>query len=437
MLALGELDSSLTSFVASGRVWLYAGFLAIVFAFLAVDLGLFNRKARVVGAPRALAFTGATVVMALGFAAFIYWAYQRDWLGIAGPRHGEGEDASIQFITGWLVEYSLSLDNVLVIAIIFQHFRVPREQQHRVLFWGVLGALFFRGVLIGAGALLVQSFSWILYVFGAILLVTAIKLIIGGGSPPDPSRTIAARIARRLFPLSAAYDGEHFFTRTAPEHPGRLAMTPLFLVLCVIETTDIVFAVDSIPAVFAVTTDPFLVFTSNVLAILGLRSLYFALEAVINRFRYLKASLVIVLGFIGLKMLLSAVVHIEPVHSLIVVTFTLTVGVAASIVRNRLEGLEARLSPADLAGTARIALRRARRTFLLLLGATGAACALIAAFAPGIQWTAVVIGGAALVVAEAVWAAVLLKGMRLRAEEFAKRVGAPSGKAEPEHGAAL
>ncbi len=427
MLAMIEAPAAPLSFFESGRVWLYAGFMLIVFAFLAVDLGIFNRKARVIGARRALGFTVATIVMALSFAGFVYWAYQRDWLGIAGPRTGEAQDAAVRFITAWLVEYSLSLDNILVIAIIFQHFRVPREYQHRVLLWGVLGALFFRGVMIGAGALLVQSFSWILYVFGAVLLLTAIKLLTGGGAPPDPEKTIAVRVARRLFPMSASYDGERFFTRSAPEHPGRRVMTPLFLVLCVIETTDIVFAVDSIPAVFAVTTDPFLVFTSNVFAILGLRSLYFALEAVINRFRYLKVSLVIVLGFIGLKMLLSWLVHIEPVHSLIVVMFTLTVGLVASIVRNRLERFEGMLSPADLAGSARVALRYAQRTFVFVIGVTVAVVGVVAGLVPGIPGLPLVIVGLIILATEFVWAAILLRRMKLKVTQFTDRARAAVG----------
>jgi len=342
ILALASSDG----FVASGRVWLYVGFLAFVFVVMALDLGVFNRGARTISAARALKFTAGTIVMALAFAACVYWGYERNWLGIAGDLSGKGHAATVQFITAWLVEYSLSLDNILVIAIIFQHFRVPREQQHRVLFWGVLGALTFRGILIGAGSLLVQSFSWILYVFGAILLLTALKLLFGSDAPPDPEKTLASRLARRVFPLSPDFDGEHFFTRSSAAHPGRLAMTPLFLVLCVIETTDVVFAVDSIPAVFAVTSDPFLVFTSNVFAILGLRSLYFALEAVIDRFRYLKVSLVVVLGFIGVKMLISGFYHIQPVHSLLVVVLTLATGLVASVVRNRQEGRGAAGVPA-------------------------------------------------------------------------------------------
>lgn len=326
-------------------LWVWGGFIAFVLFLLAADLGLLNRKAATISAGRAMFFTGGTIVMALGFSVFVYWAYDTDWLGIAGARVGEGRAAAVQFLTGWMVEYSLSLDNILVIAIIFQHFRVPREQHHRILFWGVLGALVFRGLLIGAGALLVQSFSWILYVFGGVLVLTAIRLLVSDSAPPDPDKTIAARLARQFFPLSPAFDGGRFFTRSSPAHPGRLAMTPLFLVLCVIETTDIVFAVDSIPAVFAVTSDPFLVFTSNVFAILGLRSLYFALEAVIERFRYLKISLVVVLGFIGVKMLVSGIYHVEPVHSLAVVVATLAAGLVASIVHNGRNGRAAPSGP--------------------------------------------------------------------------------------------
>ena len=418
-------------FLESGRVWLYVGFLVFVFVVLALDLGLFHRHARTIGAGRALLFTAGTVVMALTFAGWVYWAYERDWLGIAQDRRGEGEAAAIQFVTGWIVEYSLSLDNILVIAIIFQHFRVPREHQHRVLFWGVLGALVFRGVLIGAGAALVQSFEWILYVFGAILLLTAAKLLLNTSSSPDPDKTLAARLAKRIFPLSPDYEGESFFTRTSSAHPGRLAMTPLFLVLCVIETTDIVFAVDSIPAVFAVTSDPFLVFTSNVFAILGLRSLYFALEAVIDRFRYLKMSLVTVLGFIGLKMLIGGFVHIEPLHSLLVVAFTLTVGLVASIVMNRLESFEKRLAPAALAETADAVLRHAKRTFLFVYALTILAFGLVARLVPGMPGIPVMLVGLGVLISEFVWAAVLLKKMKSKADQFA--AAAASAPAAREH----
>ena len=359
------------------QTWLYAGFVAFVLVMLALDLGVLNRGAHVFSAKRALAFTGVTIVLSLMFGGFVYWAYDADFAGL-GTRFREmeaaaattvptsvptppqtppdvasipsdgtagssiasltpgsspaqpstGRQAATQYITGWLVEYSLSLDNIFVIALIFGYFKVPQMYQHRVLFWGVLGALILRGIMIAAGAALLTRFHWMIYVFGGFLVLTAAKLMFSGDGEVHPDRNWAVRIARKLYPVSPHYDGQNFFTT----YNGARAMTPLFLVLLVVETTDVIFAVDSIPAIFGITRDPFLVFTSNVFAILGLRSLYFALAAVMGLFRFLKQSLVFVLAFVGVKMLLASVYHIDAILSLGVILGILAIGVVASLI---------------------------------------------------------------------------------------------------------
>ncbi len=307
-------------------VWLWIGFIGLVLLLLVLDLGVLSRKAETVSVRRAMVFTAGTVVLALIFAGAIYWMYDTNFQGIRDLHPKTGREATAKFLNAWVIEYALSMDNILVIALIFRYFYIPPRYQHRVLFWGIVGALVMRGAMIGAGTFLVQSFHWILYVFGVVLLYTAIKLLIADEEALDPDQTIAARVARKLFPLSPDLDGQKFFTRRR----GIREATPLFLVLLVIEGTDVIFAIDSIPAAFAITSDPFLVFTSNIFAILGLRSMYFALAAVIDRFRYLKIALVFVLAFIGIKMLISDWIPVPPELSLAIVVGLLSIGVGAS-----------------------------------------------------------------------------------------------------------
>jgi tellurite resistance protein TerC len=284
-------------------VWI--AFLAFIFLLLALDLGVFHRKAHVVSVREALTWTSIWVALALVFSGFVYVAYDNHWfdLGLAPDpvdgRINDGRSAFLKFLTGYLVEESLSIDNVFVIAMLFSYFAVPRLYQHRVLFWGIIGAVAMRGAMIAIGARLVAEFSWILYVFGAILIFTAIRMAIVSEGHSDPGKTFVIRCVRRFFPVTDRYHEEHFFVRGN----GRWMLTPLALALVMVETTDLVFAVDSIPAIFSVTADPFLVFTSNVFAILGLRSLYFALAGALNTFRYLRHALAAVLVTVGGKML--------------------------------------------------------------------------------------------------------------------------------------
>jgi len=297
---------------------------------LALDLGVFHRHAHVISIREALAWTGLWVALALVFNVAVYFLYERHWLGI-GLELGHaltGRQAALQFFTGYLIEKSLSLDNVFVMALIFTYFVVPAVHQHRVLFWGVVGALVMRAAMILAGVALIRRFEWIVYVFGGLLLLTAVKMLVVRHDNLDPDKNPLVRFARRLYPVSTVFDGKRFFTTL----DGKRAMTPLFLVLLIVESTDLLFAVDSIPAIFAITTDPFLIFTSNVFAILGLRSLYFALAGMMHRFRYLKMSLVFVLAFVGVKMILAHHHPMPTVVSLAVIVGILGVGIVASLV---------------------------------------------------------------------------------------------------------
>ncbi len=240
-----------------------------------------------------------------------------------------GATAAVQFFLGYLVEEALSLDNIFVMAVIFAKFRVPAKHQHRVLFWGIIGAQIMRGIMIGAGAAVIEQWQWITYIFGLFLIFTAFKMFFSGDNEVDPENNILVRWARRLYPVTPGYVEGKFFVQL----DGKRAITPLFLVLLVIESTDLLFAVDSVPAVFGITQDPFLVFTSNIFAILGLRSMYFALAAVLEKFRYLEYSLVFLLAFIGVKMLLAYFFHISPTISLAIIGGILATGVIASILR--------------------------------------------------------------------------------------------------------
>jgi tellurite resistance protein TerC len=313
-------------------IWMWLGFLAFVVLMLALDLGVFHRKAHVVSMREALAWSAVWVALGLAFSVVIYFGYERHWFGMGAAvdaidgQINDGASATVKYLTGYVLEKSLSVDNIFVIAMIFGFFAVPPLYQHRVLFWGVLGALVMRGVMIVIGARLIAEFHWILYVFAVFLIVTAIKMLVMKTDHSDPNRNIVVRLVRRIWPVTARFHGEHFLVRAgAPAsheaevpgaavlvdevvertRPGTLMLTPLGLALVMVETSDLIFAVDSIPAIFAITGDAFLVFTSNIFAILGLRSLYFALAGMIDKFRFLKVSLAIVLLLVGVKMLIA------------------------------------------------------------------------------------------------------------------------------------
>ncbi len=309
----------------------WGGFLLLIAFFLALDLGVFHKKDEVVSTKSALTWMGIWFAVALSFNAFVYYGYTHHifQLGLAEGSEPTGRDAAIKFLTGYVVELSLSLDNIFVIALVFKFFKVPPQLQHRVLFWGILGAVILRITMILLGAALIRNFQFTIYLFGAILVYTALKMAFSKGDDDfDPEDSRVVKWTRKLMPISPKLDGNKFFTHV----DGKRLATPLFLVLMVVEGSDIVFAVDSIPAIFGVTTDPFIVFTSNIFAILGLRSLYFALASLLRQFAYLKYSLIVVLLFVGVKMLVSKWWHPPSVVSLAIILGLLGAGVAASII---------------------------------------------------------------------------------------------------------
>jgi tellurite resistance protein TerC len=295
------------------NIWFWVGFIAFVLAMLALDLGVFHKKAHVVQPREAGAWVAAWIVLALLFAAGL-------WLW-------ESSSTALTFLTGYVIELSLSVDNLFVMVVIFSYFRVPPQSLHRVLFYGILGALAMRGLFIGVGALLLARFSWILYVFGAMLVITGMRMMFKQDEEFDGDNNRVVKLVRRRVPMTMEYHDSRFFVL---EQGTKLA-TPLFLVLILIEFTDLIFAVDSIPAIFGITRDPFLVFTSNIFAILGLRSMFFLLAAVVERFYLLKYGLAIILTFIGVKMLGEAWFHIPILLSLGVVLATLALSIAASL----------------------------------------------------------------------------------------------------------
>lgn len=313
-------------------VW--GGFLVLFLGLLFLDLSVLHREAAALSVRQALFWTSVWVSVAFSFNIVVYGLYEYRWLGFepgAGV-HG-GADAVVQFITGYLLEWSLSVDNIFVIALIFAYLKIPALFQYRVLFWGIVGAIVLRGLMIAAGTTLLAHFDWMFYVFGAILLVSALRMLRDDDATPDFGASFPARLVRRFVPVTDELERARFFVR----RQGRLHATPLFVALVMVELTDIVFAVDSIPAILAVTRDPFLVFTSNAFAILGLRSLYFAVAGMMAMFRYLKYSLVLILAFVGVKMLLVSRFHVPNLISLGIIVGTLAGGVAASLWASRRE----------------------------------------------------------------------------------------------------
>lgn len=291
--------------------WLYAGFGAFVILFMGVDLALTGRG-RVIKPKQALTWTAVCVSLALAFIPALYWMYDSHWLGLGlATEHTpemKGAQAAAMFFQGWLLEYSLSVDNLFVFAVIFQHFKVPKQHQHRVLAWGIIATLILRGVFILLGSILIERFHFLLYVAGAFLIYTAFKMLAGKEDDFDADGSKTVRAVRRLIPVTSDYHGDRFFVKLA--ETGARAATPMFLVLAVLNIVDIVFAVDSIPAIFGITQERFIIFTSNVFAVLGLRALYFVLAHMMDQFKYLNVSLAIILGFVGVKMLTESFIHI-------------------------------------------------------------------------------------------------------------------------------
>jgi len=301
----------------SGNIWLWIGFNVFILAMLALDLGVFHRKAHAVSIKEALTWSVVWIALAMAFNAGIYF--------FSGP------EPALQFFTGYLIEKSLSIDNIFVFALLFTYFSVPAAYQHRVLFWGVLGALLLRGIMTLLGVVLLETFHWIIYLFGAFLIFTGIRMAFQKEAEVHPERNPLLKLVRRVVPVTHDYERDRFMVRRA----GQVLVTPLLLVLLVVETTDVIFALDSIPAIFSVTQNPFIVYTSNVFAILGLRSLYFVFANAMGKFYYLKLGLAVVLSFVGVKMVLADIYSIPTAPSLAVIAVILAAAIVASVMRTR------------------------------------------------------------------------------------------------------
>jgi tellurite resistance protein TerC len=308
-------------------IWLWIGFNVFVLALLALDLGVFHRDAHRVSIQEATIWSIVWITLSMLFNLGIYFF----WDTFVPASGYSNREAALAFFTGYLLEKSLSVDNIFIFVVIFTFFAVPARYQHRVLFWGIIGALIMRGALIIIGSALLKEFHWIIYVFGVFLIFTGIRMALQRNEEVHPDKNPVVKLLRRLMPVTEKYEGENFFVR----HKGKLMATPLFLVLLIVESTDLIFAVDSIPAIFAVTDDPFIVYTSNVFAILGLRSLYFLLAGVVDKFHYLKLGLSAVLSFVGIKMVLADIYKIPIGWSLAVIAGILTVSIVASLLRAR------------------------------------------------------------------------------------------------------
>jgi tellurite resistance protein TerC len=298
---------------------LWVGFNAFVLIMLALDLGVFHRKSHEVTVKEALTWTGVWITLALAFNVFIYYYFN--------------EELAVQFLTGYLIEKSLSIDNIFVIILIFSYFQVPLSYQHKVLFLGILGALVMRVIFIFAGIELIHRFHWLIYIFGGFLIVTGIRMLFSDETKIDPEKNFFVRMVRKIIPVTNEYDGDKFFTRVN----GALWATPLFLALIVVEGTDLIFAVDSIPAILAISDEPFIVYTSNAFAILGLRSLYFALAGIEKYFKYLKYGLAVILVFVGTKMAIADLFKIPVEISLLVIAVILGTSMLASVRKSKKE----------------------------------------------------------------------------------------------------
>jgi tellurite resistance protein TerC len=311
-------------------VWI--SFLAAILLFLALDLGVFNKTPHIISTKEASKWTAIWVMMSFLFSGVIYWLYSNNY--VSNPDGLKPAAASIKYITGYLIELSLSVDNIFVIAIIFSAFRIPHKYQHRVLFWGIMGAIVFRGLMIFFGVLLINKFTWTAYVFGVFLIFTAMKMLFTGEDEKfEPKKSFVYKTLRKIIPVTTHIDGEHFFVKRR----HITAATPLFVALIVIEVMDVVFAMDSVPAILAITSDPFLVFSSNIFAILGLRSMYFFLANMLERFSYLEYSLIAILTFVGLKMLLHEVYEVPEWASLAFIALSLIIGIIVSLKMNKEE----------------------------------------------------------------------------------------------------
>ncbi len=306
-------------------MFVWGSFIIAVLLFLALDLGVFHKNEHVIKSKEAGIWTAIWVTIAMAFSGIVYWLYAEGL--IDNPTSLTPKTAALKYITGYLIELSLSVDNVFVIAVIFSAFKIPPIYQHRVLFWGIMGAIIFRALMIVFGVALITKFDWIIYVFGVFLLYTAFKMLKSDGPHFNPKNSFVFKQLKKVYPITTTIHGHDFFVKRM----GLNAATPLFVALIVIELTDILFALDSIPAILAITSDPFIAFSSNILAILGLRSMYFLVSRMMAKFRFINYSLVIILAFVGLKMLFSHNIDLPEWISLTVISVSLVAGIVASL----------------------------------------------------------------------------------------------------------
>ncbi|MBI2259018.1 MAG: TerC/Alx family metal homeostasis membrane protein [Flavobacteriia bacterium] len=302
-------------------------FILLIFGLLALDLGVFHKKEKVVTIKESLAWTAVWVFIALSFGGVVYWLYDTNFLNI-NPHQISASKATIEYFSGYLIEESLSLDNIFVIALIFIYFKIDAKFQHNILFWGIIGAIFFRLIMILLGTTFVESFEWSMYVFGGILIYSAIRMLIPEKEEKDFKDSLAIKLLEKIYPI----DWEMNHRKYIIIKNGKRMATGLLAALVVVEFSDILFAVDSIPAIFSITKDPFIVFTSNIFAILGLRNLFFFLSGMMNKFQYIKYSLVLILLFVGIKMIIEPWVHLSPLFSLIFILSSLLLGIFVSII---------------------------------------------------------------------------------------------------------
>lgn len=307
-------------------MWVWILFIFLVILFLALDLGVFHKEEHIIKGKEAGIWTAIWVTVALSFSGVIYWLFTNGL--VHNPTNLTPNNAVLKYITGYLIELSLSIDNVFVIAVIFQAFKIPPLYQHRVLFWGILGAIVFRGLMILFGVALITKFDWIIYVFGIFLLYTALKMLKSVDSDFNPKKSLVFKQIKKIYPITSTIQGNEFFVNRM----GITAATPLFVALIIIELTDVLFALDSIPAILAITANPFIVFSSNILAILGLRSMYFLISRMLAKFRFINHSLVVILAFVGLKMLFSHQIELAEWVSLTVISLSLVSGIVASLI---------------------------------------------------------------------------------------------------------
>jgi len=398
-------------------VWIF--FFLFIFAVVALDLGVFHRKAHVVSLPEAVGWTCVWVTLALAFNVVIYYLYEMNPAGWdMDSEQISGGEAALNFFTGYLVEKSLSIDNIFVIAMIFVHFQVPLEQQHRVLFWGILGAVVLRGIMIFAGVAVIERFEWIFYILGLLLLVSAASMLVSQHDNISPENNFFIRTVRRIYPVTTEFHGSRFFIM----QNGVRTATPLFLALVLVETSDVTFAIDSIPAIFAITRDPFIIFTSNVFAILGLRSMYFVLAGFMQKFRYLKISLAFLLAYIGVKMILVDYLHIPPMVSLSIIAGILSVGIFAST--KTVYDSVSLLSPLadEIESLLNVSYRQARRAVILLLCSSVIFAGIIVFIMPGPPLLIITLGLAVLILVF-IWAIRGLRQFRKQLKASHRKVG--------------